>query len=44
MTFIEYFLNNFQKGQSHIDIEGENILHKISLDNKPVIFISELQL
>lgn len=41
MTFIEYiFLNNFQKGQSHIDIEGENILHKISLDNKPVIFIS----
>ena len=41
MTFIEYiFLNNFQKGQSHIDIEGENILRKISLDNKPVIFIS----
>ena len=41
MTFIEYiFLNNFKKGQSHIDIEGENILHKISLDNKPVIFIS----
>ena len=41
MTFIEYiFLNNFQKGQSHIDIEGENILHKISLDNKSVIFIS----
>ena len=41
MTFIEYiYLNNFQKGQSHIDIEGENILHKISLDNKPVIFIS----
>ena len=41
MTFIEYiFLNNFKKGQSHIDIEGENILRKISLDNKPVIFIS----
>jgi len=41
MTFIEYiFLNNFQKEQSHIDIEGENILRKISLDNKPVIFIS----
>ena len=41
MTFIEYiFLNNFKKGQSHIDIEGEKILHKISLDNKPVIFIS----
>tara|TARA_B100001146_G_C16182473_1_gene435269 strand:- start:244 stop:1101 length:858 start_codon:yes stop_codon:yes gene_type:complete len=41
MTFIEYiFLNNFKKGQSHIDIEGENILHKISTNNKPVIFIS----
>ena len=41
MTFIEYiFLNNFKKGQSHIDIEGENILHKISINNKPVIFIS----
>jgi len=41
MTFIEYiFLNNFKKGQSHIDIEGENILHKISVNNKPVIFIS----
>ena len=41
MTFIEYiFLNNFKKGQSHINIEGENILRKISLDNKPVIFIS----
>ena len=41
MTFIEYiFLNNFKKGQSHIDIEGESILHKISLNNKPVIFIS----
>ena len=41
MTFIEYiFLNNFKKGQSHINIEGESILRKISLDNKPVIFIS----
>ena len=41
MPLIEYiFLNNFKKGQSHIDIEGENILRKISLDNKPVIFIS----
>ena len=41
MTFIEYiFLNNFKKEQSHINIKGENILHKISLDNKPVIFIS----
>ena len=41
MTFIEYiFLNNFKKGQSHINIEGENILNKISTNNKPVIFIS----
>ena len=41
MTFIEYiFLNNFKKEQSHINIKGENILHKISLDNKPVIFVS----
>ena len=31
MTFIEYvFLNNFKKGQSHIVIEGKNILQKIS--------------
>ena len=41
MTFIEYvFLNNFKKGQSHINIEGENILQKISSNNKPVVFIS----
>ena len=41
MTFIEYvFLNNFKKGQSHIVIEGKNILQKISAENKPVIFIS----
>ena len=41
MTFIEYvFLNNFKKGQLHIDIQGEEILKKISLDKKPVIFIS----
>ena len=41
MTFIEYiFLNDFKKGQLHIDIEGENILNKISTNNKPVIFIS----
>ena len=41
MTFIEYvFLDNFKKGQSHINIEGENILDKISRDNKPVVFIS----
>ena len=41
MTFIEYvFLDNFKKGQLHIDIKGEEILKKISLDKKPVIFIS----
>ena len=40
MTFIEYiFLNNFKKRQSHINIEGKNILLKISKNNKPVIFI-----
>ena len=41
MTFIEYiFLSNFKKRQSHINIEGKNILLKISKNNKPVIFIS----
>ena len=35
-----FFLDNFKNGQSYIDIEGENILHKISINNKPVIFIS----
>ena len=41
MTFIEYiFLGNFQKNQSHIIIEGEEILDKIILNNKPVVFIS----
>ena len=41
MTFIEYiFLRNFQKSQSHIIIEGEKVLDKIILNNKPVIFIS----
>jgi KDO2-lipid IV(A) lauroyltransferase len=41
MTFIEYvFLDNFKKGQLHIDIKGEEILKKISINKKPVIFIS----
>ena len=41
MTFIEYiFLDNFKKEQSHIDIEGEKILHEIFINNKPVVFIS----
>ena len=41
MTFIEYiFLDHFRKGKSHIEIEGEKILEKILIDNKPVVFIS----
>ncbi len=41
MTFIEYiFLNNFKKKDSHIEIEGEDILNRISSNKKPVIFIS----
>ena len=41
MTFIEYvFLDNFKKAQLHIDIQGEEILKKISINKKPVIFIS----
>ena len=41
MTFVEYvFLDNFRKEQLHIDIEGEKILDKILVNNKPVIFIS----
>ena len=41
MTFIEYiFLNNFKKNESHIEIEGEDILNSISSNKKPVIFIS----
>ena len=41
MTFIEYiFLNKLRNGNSHINIEGEEILNDISDSNKPVIFIS----
>ncbi len=41
MTFVEYiFLKKFREQQSHISIEGEEILDKIFLNNKPVIFIS----
>ena len=41
MTLVEYiFLHNFRKNQLHIDIEGEQILKKISINNKPVIFVS----
>ena len=41
MTFIEYiFLDKFKKENIHIDIEGEEILNQISINKKPVIFIS----
>ena len=40
-TFIEYiFLKSFRKKNSHINIIGEEVLRKIILKNKPVIFIS----
>ena len=40
-TFVEYlFLDKFQKSNSHINIIGENILKKIIIENKPVIFVS----
>ena len=40
-TFIEYiFLKSFRKKNTHINIFGEEVLKKIILKNKPVIFIS----
>ena len=40
-TFIEYiFLKSFKKNNKHINIVGEEVLKKIILKNKPVIFIS----
>jgi KDO2-lipid IV(A) lauroyltransferase len=40
-TFVEYlFLKKFRKNNSHIKIEGENILQEIMKKNKPVIFVS----
>ncbi len=40
-TFIEYiFLNKFRLGQTHIKIDGEEILDKILEKRKPVIFFS----
>ena len=40
-TFIEYiFLKSFRKNNTHINIDGEEVLKKIILKNKPVIFIS----
>ena len=41
MTFIEYiFLKQFRFQNSHINIEGEEILDKIYRNKKPVVFIS----
>tara|TARA_Y100000389_G_C17451404_1_gene515071 strand:- start:1792 stop:2658 length:867 start_codon:yes stop_codon:yes gene_type:complete len=41
MTFVEYiYLNKFRNTNLHINIEGKEILKKIILNNKPVIFIS----
>ena len=41
MTFIEYiFLKNFRSSKTHIDIKGEEILDQISLNKKPVVFVS----
>ena len=40
-TFIEYiFLKSFRENNTHINIVGEEVLKKIILKNKPVIFIS----
>ena len=41
MTFIEYiYLNHFYKKNSHIILEGNEIIAEIIKDQKPVIFIS----
>jgi KDO2-lipid IV(A) lauroyltransferase len=41
MTFVEYiFLKKFRKRNSHIKIEGEEILDTVLKNKKPVIFIS----
>ena len=41
MTFVEYvFLNKFKKENSHIEIQGKEILKNISENDKPVIFVS----
>lgn len=40
-TFVEYlFLKKFRINSSHISITGEDILNKILMKNKPVIFVS----
>ena len=41
MTFVEYvFLNKFKNNNHHMKIDDEGLLDKISLEKKPVIFIS----
>jgi KDO2-lipid IV(A) lauroyltransferase len=41
MTFVEYiFLSKFRNSKLHIEIEGEKILNKISINKKPVVFVS----
>ena len=41
MTFIEYiYLNRFYKKNSHISLEGSEIISEIIKEQKPVIFIS----
>ena len=41
MTFIEYiFLDKLRNQNTHIKIEGDEILDKILLNKKPVIFVS----
>ncbi len=40
-TFVEYFfLNKFENTNFCVDIKGEEILNKIKMENKPVIFVS----
>ena len=40
-TFVEYFfLNKFKNTNFCVDIKGEDILNKIKIENKPVIFVS----
>ena len=41
MTFVEYmFLKKFKNNNSHINIKGAEILDKLKINAKPVIFIS----
>ena len=41
MTFVEYvYLNRFKNNNFHLEIEGKEILEKISKNKNPVIFVS----